>query len=92
MKDKSKANTKALYYTNKLIALGMEARRLQDELEAETGIQICGLGAMQSFKDKSLYLLTCDSIEKLGLPIKVDDEGEEKIVEVNGYRVIEVID
>lgn len=82
-------NNEAIYYFNKLIGLGMEAKRIQDECEEKTGIQLCGLGA--NLRREGFYLQTFDSIEKLGLPVQIDESGEEKFVEINGYRVVEVI-
>lgn len=85
-------NEEALYYMNKLIALGMEAKRLQDELKEKTGIELCGLGA-QNLLGEPYFLQTYHCIEKLGLPVqtRTSDVGyQEKFIEINGYEIIEV--
>lgn len=81
-------NNQAIYYLNKLIALGMEAKRLQEECKQVTGVELCGLGARWSSTEGKFFVQTFESIDKLGLPISLDDE--EKFVELNGYKVIEV--
>lgn len=83
-------NEQAIYYLNKLIGLGMEAKRLQDECFEKTGVQICGLGAQMRTIQGDFYVQTYESIDKLGLPVQTTEDGEEKFVEINGYRVIEV--
>ena len=85
-------NEDAIYYMNKLIALGMEAQRLQDELKEKTGIELCGLGA-QHILGEPYFLQTYHCIEKLGLPVptRTSDVGyQEKFIEINGYEIIAV--
>lgn len=81
-------NEDAIYYMNKLVGLGIEARRLQSECEQKTGIRICGLGAQFDDEDKSFYLQTRQSIDKLGLPVKQDEFC--KLAQINGYRIVEM--
>jgi len=81
-------NNQAIYYLNKLIALGMEAKRLQEECKQVTGVELCGLGARWSIAEGKFFVQTFESIDKLGLPVSAGDD--ERIVELNGYKVIEV--
>lgn len=82
-------NKDAIYYMNKLIGLGLEAKRLQDECFEKTGVKLCGLGAKYHDFDNVFYLQTADSIDKLGLPVYRDKAGH-KYTAINGYRIIEV--
>ena len=87
-------NSKAIYYLNKLIALGMEAKRLQDECEKKTGVRFVGVDCV-SYDDlhNCFEIQTSQSIDKLGLPVQPiagRKVGIKKFIELNGYRVIEV--
>lgn len=85
-------NNKAIYYLNKLIALGMEAKRLQDECEEKTGVRFVGVDCVDYDTETECFRIqTSHSIYKLGLPVQIRANfAVKKFVEINGYRVIEV--
>lgn len=87
-----KINEEAIYYLNKLIALGMETKRLQDECEEMTGVRFVGVDCVDyDDESKCFCIQTSHSIYKLGLPVQIrENYAVKKCVELNGYKVIEV--
>lgn len=87
-------NHEAIYYLNKLIALGMEAKRLQDECEEKTGVQFVGVDCVSYDDTRNCFdIQTSHSIGRLGLPVQQIEGrkvGVKRFVDLNGYRVIEV--
>lgn len=86
-------NEEAIFYLNKIMALGRELENLKKECKEKTGIIVCAIETGMKIIGAKDSIQLYESIYKLGLPIQTvprSTGGVETFVELNGYKVFEV--